>query len=231
STSAFIMPSKSGVKRASSKKVEEAPSTPPPSSKKAKTSPPPAPKKKKAQKIRLSAETDELEAKEVSKDELASLKAVQANLERPGYDFEVSAVFNQQDQFGRLSFFIDQKTIDDQVEAALEFDKDLSLERFPFAHSDFWDKNMLVASIAPQYNPVIPAKGDMVVVHGRVHSFLPRKESKKTTGGVMKWVQPPKRASAVVSAMEAIVDPDAVEEEGDNLVDDEAEEVDEDEDE
>src|SRR6185312_10245370 len=124
STSAFIMPSKSGVKRASSKKVEEAPSTPPPSSKKAKTSPPPAPKKKKAQKIRLSAETDELEAKEVSKDELASLKAVQANLERPGYDFEVSAVFNQQDQFGRLSFFIDQKTIDDQVEAALEFDKD-----------------------------------------------------------------------------------------------------------
>jgi hypothetical protein len=221
------MPPKSGVKRAQSKPQEE-PSTPPPV-KKVKTSPPAAPKKKK-QTIRLSKETDELDVAEVSKDELNKLKGLQADMERPGYEFKVTGVFNNQDQFARLSFFVTQKDIDDQVEIALNFDKDLSLERFPFAHNDFWDKNMLTVGLAPDYNPVIPAKGDLVVIHGKIHTFKPKKEQRKMKGGVVKFFQPPKRCSAVVTNMEIISDPDAVEEHSE-LVDDEAEEAEEEDDE
>lgn len=221
----------------SSKKVKEAPSTPPPKAKKPKLSPPPPPKKKQGKaKVRLSKETDSLDAVEISKEELQKLQSLQTNLERPGYPFTVTGVFNNQDQFGRLSFFVDETVVTDQQDALKEFDAEVSTERFPFELNQFWDKNMLTASLATDYNPVIPAKGDLVQIEGRIQIFKPRKEASKTKTGVAKWVQPPKRASAIISELKVVVDPNAVdvddddeeEEKGEKLVDDEAEEGEED---
>lgn len=231
------MPPLVAPKTTASKKVKQAPSTPHPKAKKTKLSPPPAPKKKAKSKIRLSKETDSLDAVEITKEELQKLQSLQTNLKRPGYPFTITGIFNNQDQFGRLSFFVDEAVVSDQQDALKEFDAEVSLERFPFELNEFWDKNMLTAALATDYNPVIPAKGDLVQVQGRVQIFKPRKEASKTKTGVAKWVQPPKRASAVISELKIIVDPDAVEEdgeeeeedEGEKLVDDEAEEGEEDE--